>query len=547
MYLFVNFNSSHSIEFQNNTIPTFTNDQQKVPTFIARSKRISMYRSLYVLLLFAASGLRSQVLPKEESLLHYRIIGFSFSSNQQNRNYKLEVARGFYTSEDSFKKNVVLTENTKSTRLIAEVPSFGTQYTWRVTPTDHKSGPGVLHHFKTGIIPFADTNATRLRIIHKAPKHEGAYVFLDGARTLYDMQGHPIWYLPNLNGKIGENGRVCDLRMTPQGTITFVIRDKEAYEISYDGQILWQGPNNSQPSRYVHYHHEFTRLNTGNYMILGTDPLLWKYKHSEGTQQGGYTFSHDFTGPGSRDTGFRPFPLGSLIEYNKKGDIVWQWNTAKYILESDLNFYPPQNGQYGFDVHTNAFFFDEKNKVIYLSFRNMSRVIKIKYPEGTVLNTYGEVYKSGFPGTGAGLFCGQHNCRISENGYLYLFDNNVCSKDSSLPKIVVMQEPATPAGPLKKVWEYECNVDGINAKKEPSSAFVSGGSVIEMQDGSFFVSMSSPYSNVFIVNRNKEILWSAVSEQWSPFRTEWEMPQSYRASIIPNRAELERLIWSTGN
>ena len=41
------------------------------------------------------------------------------------------------------------------------------------------------------------------------------------------------------------------------------------------------------------------------------------------------------------------------------------------------------------DVHENAFFFDEKNKVIYISFKYISTIIKLKYPEGIVLNTYG--------------------------------------------------------------------------------------------------------------------------------------------------------------
>ncbi len=40
-----------------------------------------------------------------------------------------------------------------------------------------------------------------------------------------------------------------------------------------------------------------------------------------------------------------------------------------------------------------------------------------------------------------------------------------------------------------------------------------GGNVIELPDGSLFSCMGGSYSKVFIVNMNKEILWSALPEK----------------------------------
>jgi hypothetical protein len=294
-------------------------------------------------------------------------------------------------------------------------------------------------------------------------------------------------------------------------------------------------------NRYIHYHHELTRRPNGSYMALSTEPMLWKRNWTAGKGKALYTFSADTEGPDSKDTAYKMFPFGTLLEYDGDGKIIWKWQTADYVTGSDLNHFVAKNGMNAFYVHVNAFFFDEQNKVIYLSFRDISRVIKIKYPEGTVLATYGERFYPGYPESGKGLFCGQHSIRLSEQGLLYLYNNNVCN-DSALPNIVMMREPASGNGELKRVWEYECNLDGINEKRQLTAGFTSGGNVVEMPDQSIFASMSSPYGKVFIVSQDKKIMWSAVSEQWSRFTRKWEMLQLYRASIINSRTDLEHLI-----
>ncbi len=505
-----------------------------------------MYKIITVLFLslFITMQINARILPKEGSKLHYRLIGFSFPDEPQNGKYKLEIADGYFNQADSFKKNIINSTTGKKNKIIAEVPAFGKQYTWRVVFAGGNEASGTLHHFSTTIIPFADTNVTRLRITKRAEKNKDAYVFLDGARALYDMNGRPVWYLPDIEGLMNESTLLCDLKITNRGTITFMLRDRCAFEINYNSDVIWRGPNNSILSKYIHYHHEFTRLSNGHYMILGTEPLLWKHRQPAADDSSLYVFSDGKTGPENKDTAYKMFPFGTMIEYDEKGNVVWEWKTSEYVKECDLKYYAPPNGGNGFDVHVNAFFFDEKDKTIYLSFRDINRIIKIKYPEGTVLNTYGERYKRGFSETGKGLFCGQHSCRRSEKGYLYLYNNNVCSKDGSLPNIIMMQEAVSENGNLNKVWEYECTLDGLNEKTLPGAGYTSGGNVIEMPDHSLFVSMSSPYGKIFMVSPGKDILWSAVSEQWNRYEKKWQMLPLYRASIINSRNDLEHLIWN---
>ncbi len=165
--------------------------------------------------------------------------------------------------------------------------------------------------------------------------------------------------------------------------------------------------------------------------------------------------------------------------------------------------------------------------------------MKIKYPEGTVLNAYGEVYKPGVPENGNGMFCGQHACKYSQIGCLFLFNNNGCNQGQT-PRIKILKEPVNERDVIKKIWEYECSGDEQYPKED-----LTGGNVMELPDGSIFVCMGGAYGKLFIVNKDKKVLWSGISEKWNAEENKWIPIVQYRASIITDRKQLERLIWNT--
>jgi hypothetical protein len=231
-------------------------------------------------------------------------------------------------------------------------------------------------------------------------------------------------------------------------------------------------------------------------------------------------------------------PMATLIEYDKKGNIAWSWKASDHFNGSKLFYRTSKDGVQQVIPHENSFFFDEKDSAVYLSARNISCIIKIKYPQGNILAVYGGDKNSIVPeNMGKGLFCGQHSCSISRKGNLCIFNNNNCSEKKD-PSVIMMKEPVTENDTLKKVWEYKCQVENNN-----SGGFASGGNVIELPDYSLFVSMGFPDSKVFIVNKDKKILWNAIAEKWSPAEKKWESIILYRASIITNRKLLEQLIW----
>ena len=495
-----------------------------------------------VLLIFTCVTSSAQVSPKEGSKLHYRIIGFSVPRAENAASYEIEISGCNCYSEDSFNKSILVSAGGKENKIIAEVPSFGSQYTWRVKYVA-KNGAKTksrLYHFSTTSIPNVDTSNTRLRITKAANKYRDAYVFLDHARTLYDMNGHPVWYLPHLQAFKDENlNDVRDLKLSPYGTITFLI-DQRVYEISYNGDILWKGPNNGMVSgkRTEHYHHEFTRLNNGHYMVLGTERVQWKVS---ATKDSSLLHNEKVTWDSARKELRQEIEFGTVIEYDAMGRVVWSWKSSEYFMKSDLSNRRTADGLFDIDTHENSFFFDEKTKVIYVSFKNISRILKIRFPSGKVLATYGEIYVPGKPFKGNMLFCYQHSCRESQSGDLYLFNNNSCDS-GGVPTVLMIHESKTGQEKPEKIWEYICRVEDMPAKKE-TAATSAGGNVWELPHQSIFVSMCSVYSAVFIIDRDKNILWSAIPEKWNKTQNHWQGTDQYRASIINNRRQFERLIW----
>jgi hypothetical protein len=284
-------------------------------------------------------------------------------------------------------------------------------------------------------------------------------------------------------------------------------------------------------------------------MVMGSEYVAW----------GNGTAKNEVPGPDGNDPMPKPKTLfATLIEYDDLGKVVWSWKSSNYFYHSDLvNYvYPDTKGV--MDVHENSFYFDEKEKTALLSCKNINRILKIKYPEGTVINSFGDSYPAGKPPVRNSLFCDQHSVRQSSEGLLYFYNNNACNMGKALPTVLVLKEPAG-KGPLQKVWEYQCTTKWLDTSKLQSVKMfntkgaplplgqTSGGNVWEMPDKNMFVSMSGPYSKLFIVNHNKKILWCALPEKWNDRTQTWEINGQYRASIVTSRKDFEKLVWNTEN
>ncbi|MBZ0100206.1 MAG: aryl-sulfate sulfotransferase, partial [Taibaiella sp.] len=384
--------------------------------------------SAVFLILFTCSPLVAQVFPHDGDALHYRLIGFSFPKQEKATRYTLEVAE-YHTGKDGNTETKKLFEKTDTTnRIIATVPSFGKKYMWRVK---YLKKNRVIHttryyYFSTKPNPFSDTSVTRVVILDSASMYKDMLVFFDNTRTLYNMNGEAVWFLPEIEGATNNHiTGIRDLKMTGDGTITF-LTDNNVFEIDYHGNVLWRGPNDGTVSgdSTERYHHQFDKLPGGGYMVAGANFVMRRIP--------AYVDTNVYKGRATevRDDGrYTLISCGTLIEYDSNGSVVWSWNNCEHLDDADI-FTPSGNMQIRPSTHLNGFWLDKEKQVVYTSHRDISRIIKAEYPSGQVLSHYGEDYTHDGRIQGDGLFYSQHNCRLGKDGHLYLFNNNVKRREA---------------------------------------------------------------------------------------------------------------------
>jgi hypothetical protein len=502
-----------------------------------------MKTAFFLFALVLSVGLCSaQVSPQENSKLHYRIIGFKFAG-KPDQTYTLQIAKGAWTTDSDFKKSVIYETRVKGTRVIAEVPSFGADYTWRVLPGKGLSENVELHHFSTMFNPLVDTNRFRFRIIQHAEKYQDAYVIVDATKVIYDMMGNPVWFLPEATGVKLDDG-VRDIKLSVASTLTMLQENERCFEIDYNANILWATPKKATVSSepVEHFHHEFTRLKNGHYMTLGSEIADAERSILNGPNDITVYFPRDAKKPDPR-LSHTMVPFGTVIEYDKTGKVVWYWLSSNYFRKSDVFNHVGKRGNLEIGPHINSFYFNEQNKTVYLSCRDISRILKVSYPTGKVLAAYGETFAKGQPEMGNGLFCKQHSVSISSDGLLRLYNNNSCY-DTTFPTILTMREPTAPNNKLAKAWEYSAKIEGEPGPAQINYQFTLGGTVTELPDKSIFACLGTLYCKLFIVTPDKKELWSGIPEAWDKSRKMWTKMLVYKASIIPSKKQFEDFIWA---
>ena len=493
---------------------------------------------VFLFSLFDAQA-NSQILPAENDTLNYRLIGFSVPSTTKAISYKLEIALGRINNQHDFEKNIIYTATEKDNRIIAVVPEFGKEYTWQISSRKRNGkvkGKSPLYHFYTGADVHVDTSKYRVKVLTNNIKDKKLFVFIDYLGALYDLDGRPLWYLPRTVDSLPFE-TVRDLKLTPQGTLTFLQNagNINAYEVDYDGSVLWKAPNDGRISNDTSefYHHEFTRLANGHYLIAGREDFSIEIqndnkKNSSGRKNERLIFEKN-------GKFYRQATFPTLIEYDSAGHIAWSWKFSNYFTRNGLMLPLDSIDEQYHSSHLNSFECDETNKVIYLSLRNLNSIWKISYPGGEVIAKYDAPKVSGDI-----LYRAQHSVRLSGDGNLLMYNNNSerhNRNETGSSFVTIIKEPVTANMPYL-IWTFPCDIDTL-ARHQTAT----GGSVAELTDRSILVSMGSANRH-FIVNREKEVLWNAITEmnngagQWVPFG-------SYRNAPVEGVDQIERMIFRT--
>ncbi|OSZ82951.1 hypothetical protein CAP35_02370 [Chitinophagaceae bacterium IBVUCB1] len=472
----------------------------------------SMLKKLLYLLTFLSINVtNAQIKPTKNSVLNYRVIGFQVPANPKAASYILRVALDSVVNEEYLERRTEIELQSSSNKIIATVPYFNMSYTWQVSYADKTGkiiGKSPISYFKTGYIKYVDSSQYKLRVLKNNIQDKNIFVMLDNSGVMYDLDGYPVWYLPKLSSLDTNMHIMRDLKPTNDGTFTALF-ENAIYEFDYNGKVLWSGPQNGVKlleSTPV-YHHEFTKLKNGHYMVAGNEII-------ENEMQGDIKDADTGNTVVRNNKRYRKSTSGNILEYDKSGKLVWSWRSSDIFPSNEITGF--NNRRISSGTHMNSFYFDEDSNVVYIGFRNISKILKIKYPSGKLIAMYSgkmperfqrseraEAVRGNVVNEDEEMFSSQHACRV-EKGRVYIFNNNTTKSTDFASMAQIYKEPESNSGMLRKIWSYPCNIDTFTTAGSPT-----GGSIYPISDTTMLVCTGGS-GRVFIVDMKKNLLWNAI-------------------------------------
>ena len=219
------------------------------------------------------------------------------------------------------------------------------------------------------------------------------------ALLLVNLAGEVLWWYEPPPVAIPDGRAITDARVLPNGNILLLRRHRSApgvlrtvaIEISWDGDIVWESPDD----RLIHH-----EVGLGP----GDDILALTYEFQDGE-------------PGV------PYEGDGLVLWDRETkNVLWTWNLFDHFDPAQWPTPEAQND--GLSLrgrdwsHANAAVWDPGRSLIWMSIRHFDNVIGIHYPSGQVQVILG---KGGLGGPD--LLRHQHAPEVQADGTLLVYDN----------------------------------------------------------------------------------------------------------------------------
>ncbi len=456
-----------------------------------------MWKSiLIVLLILCSRELGAQVFPRDKDTLNYTSILFSFPWVENTNNYLIEV-------EALGERPVNFLYALNSNKKVLDGFVFGTPYRWRYRAEEGEMKEwSPYRSFYIGDSPYIDTAYYHYRGKRKKRgQGEPGLLFFDYGRIATNRAGAAYFFLPDFPF-VRPQSLVRDLKMTNRGTLTALL-DSNACEFDLDGNILWRAPDDGKISGEgrERYHHNLTRLENGNYLVLGTDQV--SRKAPDGT-----SMEVDF---------------GTIIEYKPDGTIAWSWNSKDYFSDKDLFCRKGRDGLYDVKNHLHAMTRD--GRYVYAGFRDISRIVVIEKKTGKVIASYGGYGYPSEPHSATGFFRRQHDATRLSDGNLAVVNNDSVMDPNVVSSLVIFSPISADWPQSEKVFEFPFNYDTLFNGKS-----VKTGNLTEMRNGNLLVNMGT-IPRCFEVTRKGDLIWDLSIERYDTNHRMWLPFPQYRVSF----------------
>jgi hypothetical protein len=185
-------------------------------------------------------------------------------------------------------------------------------------------------------------------------------------------------------------------------------------------------------------------------------------------------------------------------------------------------------------THANAFFFDEIENVIYVSFRHLSRITKIDYLTGDVIWNMG--LPTPYMATGDEQICSellfsfQHNIQKLDNGNLLFLDNGNLSN-----QLFEIDDPVSRVLEINVIDDNSCDI--IWEYVMPPNLFGTGsGSVQRLDNGNTLIytagnGLGDPECTIMEVTPDQEIVWKYISDPEESWYRAYRVPSLHSSAF----------------
>ncbi len=474
-------------------------------------------------LVFIVMCLRAAIHPANNTTLNQTQILFEVDEKEFADNYTI------YIQELNNAGNTERTMKAKTKTLavvVSDFFQFGKNYSWYYT-AQHKR----KELFKSAVFNFSinnyflvDTSLFKTKVISAVKnKFNNDLIFLDNLGVAINRKGEPVWYYPYIPKENLPLPAFRNLTMTKDGTITF-LDNTDCSNISLDGQLLWQGPNDGKVSGASNefYHHDFKKMDDGTFMVSS-----YQYE-----QQPNY-FDPNVS------TNVR---YNTLIQYDQQGKVLWSWNEKDHISRETLFRGASSMATTLEGTHLNGFAYDTATNTIVMSCRNNSNILRIDKATGNVIFDLSN-YTAGYKKRKAEAFTNmQHGPSLLPDGEILIYNNNVpddTTKMITFPEVIILKENGNDGKPVI-TWKYECRFEddypkGLKGKE---------GYAVLLPDKNILVCLGGG-NHTFEVTPQKEIVWHAKHFKFDTKTKEWVGFNNYRnnaaSSLYPSYFTLQHI------
>lgn len=402
----------------------------------------------------------------------------------------------FFITYDSIKnptkKDFLIKQKEKyPIALVNDLP-LGKKYKWFLETklNDGKVIKSEFHYF--AILNSLMINTKRFKAVqnyNKKGKILDGLIWCDQYRCAVNRSGKIVWFIPGEKNSEIHAKVIRDFKLYRDGSITF-INQPNALRTDIDLNTIWQAPYIGTISEAAKedYHHDFEVLSNGNYMILGNEKV-------------------NFSNESEKDTIVsETVDFCNIIEFDTTGQIVWNWRMKdyfpyEYLINSKLE---SQSGIV--NPHANSFCVDEKQNAIYLSFRDISRIIKIDKKTKKIVASYGLKLTDDDTIFETDLFRLQHDIQLIKDNDFLIFNNNETTKGKT-SSVEIIHLPNSKKDSIYSKWQFNLKCD----KHSTGMAHRMGGVKI-LPNGNYLICGGS-LNRVIEISPKKKLLWDFAFKQ----------------------------------